>query len=70
MLIIFSPAIAKDNPLAWFPLTNPTIVALPLAIIAGVVGTVTSKQPADADLQAEMEVRSMTGAGAAEAIAH
>ncbi|HAM43422.1 MAG TPA: cation acetate symporter [Propionibacteriaceae bacterium] len=70
VLIIFSPAIAKDNPLAWFPLTNPTIVALPLAIIAGVVGTVTSKQPADADLQAEMEVRSMTGAGAAEAIAH
>ncbi|MEE9964294.1 MAG: cation acetate symporter [Propionicimonas sp.] len=70
VLIIFSPAIAKDNPVAWFPLTNPTIVALPLAIIAGVVGTVTSKQPADADLQAEMEVRSMTGAGAAEAIAH
>lgn len=70
VLIIFSPAIAQDNPVAWFPLTNPTIVALPLAIIAGVVGTVTSKQPADADLQAEMEVRSMTGAGAAEAIAH
>jgi cation/acetate symporter len=51
-------------------LTNPTIVALPLAVIAGIVGTLTSPEPADAELQAEMEVRSMTGAGAAGAIAH
>jgi cation/acetate symporter len=73
LLIIFSPAISGPNwvnPVAWFPLTNPTIVALPLAIIAGVLGTVTSKEPANTDLQAEMEVRSMTGAGSAEAIAH
>jgi len=73
LLIIFSPAISSPtwtNPVAWFPLTNPTIVALPLAIIAGWLGTVTSAEPANADLQAEMEVRSMTGAGAAEAVAH
>jgi cation/acetate symporter len=75
LLIIFSPAVmlpigTATNPLALFPLTNPTIVTIPLAFIAGWLGTVTSKVPADADLQAEMEVRSMTGAGAAEAVAH
>ncbi|MBU4363731.1 MAG: cation acetate symporter [Actinobacteria bacterium] len=72
LLIVFSPAVmlGAGNPLALFPLTNPTIVTIPLAFIAGWLGTVTSKEPADADLQAEMEVRSMTGAGAAEAVAH
>ncbi|MGB7964493.1 MAG: cation acetate symporter [Propionicimonas sp.] len=75
LLIIFSPAVFAPvnniaNPLALFPLTNPTIVSLPLAFIAGIVGTLTSKEPADALLQAEMEVRSMTGAGAEGAIAH
>jgi cation/acetate symporter len=69
VLIIFSPAVVS-GPLAIFPLTNPTIVSLPLAFIAGIVGTLTSKEPADALLQAEMEVRSMTGAGAEGAIAH
>jgi cation/acetate symporter len=85
LLIVFSPAVMLPivtsapgvlpiltvaHPLALFPLTNPTIVTIPLAFIAGWLGTVTSKEPADADLQAEMEVRSMTGAGAAEAVAH
>jgi cation/acetate symporter len=73
LLIISSPAIATApavNPIAWFPLTNPTIVAMPLAFLAGIIGTLTSREPADPELQAEMEVRSMTGAGAAEAIAH
>ncbi len=69
VLIIFSPAVVS-GPLAIFPLTNPTIVSLPLAFIAGIVGTLTSREPADALLQAEMEVRSMTGAGAEGAIAH
>ncbi len=73
LLIVFSPAISSatwTNPVAWFPLTNPTIVALPLAVIAGILGTLTSLEPADAELQAEMEVRSLTGAGAAGAVAH
>ncbi len=73
LLIIFSPAISSPgwvNPMAWFPLTNPTIVALPLAVIAGVVATMSAPKSADPILQAEMEVRSMTGAGASEAIAH
>ncbi|MBU4207069.1 MAG: cation acetate symporter, partial [Actinobacteria bacterium] len=73
LLIVFSPAISSPgwaNPMAWFPLTNPTIVALPLAVIAGVVATMSAPKSADPVLQAEMEVRSMTGAGASEAIAH
>jgi cation/acetate symporter len=70
VLIIFSPAVVTSGPLAIFPLTNPTIVSLPLAFLAGIIGTLTSKLPADEDLQAEMEVRSMTGAGAEGAVAH
>ncbi|GAA1371924.1 solute symporter family protein [Luteococcus sanguinis] len=77
VLIILSPAISGD-PKAFFPganfdifpLTNPTIISLPLSFLAGWLGTVTSKEPADARLQAEMEVRSMTGIGAEGAIAH
>jgi cation/acetate symporter len=69
VLIIFSPAVVT-GPLAIFPLTNPTIVSLPLAFLAGIVGTLTSKRPSDEDLQAEMEIRSMTGAGAEGAVAH
>jgi len=77
LLIIFSPAISGDAKaffpnadFAWFPLTNPTLVSLPLAFLAGYLGTITSPVKADDDLQAEMEVRSMTGAGAEQAIAH
>jgi cation/acetate symporter len=85
LLIIFSPAVmapitkAVDgsllahpltHPLALFPLTNPALASIPLAFLAGWLGTITSSEPANTDLQAEMEVRSMTGAGAAEAVAH
>jgi len=73
LLIVFSPAISSPtwtNPVAWFPLTSPTIVALPLAFLAGIIGTLTSRSPADPELQAEMEVRSLTGAGVAEVVAH
>lgn len=39
--IISSPAVVS-GPLATFPPTNPTIVSLPLAVIAGILGTLTS----------------------------
>ncbi len=77
LLIVFSPAISgdpkaffPDADFAFFPLTNPTIVSLPLAFLAGLVGTLTSPTKADPELQAEMEVRSMTGIGSEGAIAH
>lgn len=47
-----------------FPLENPGLVSIPLGFLAGWIGTVTSAAPADEDKHAEMEVRSLTGAGA------
>ena len=52
----------------WFPLDNPGIVSIPLAFLLGWLGTVTSKEPVDAEKFAEMEVRSLTGAGAEKAV--
>jgi cation/acetate symporter len=54
----------------WFPLDNPGIVSIPLAFFLGWLGSVTSKEETDVDKYAEMEVRSLTGAGAEKAIQH
>jgi cation/acetate symporter len=54
----------------WFPLDNPGIVSIPLAFFLGWLGTVTSKEPVNIDKFAEMEVRSLTGAGSEKAIQH
>ncbi|MBO1030198.1 cation acetate symporter [Tessaracoccus sp. SD287] len=78
VLIVFSPAISgsrtsmlgADVDFAWFPLDNPALVSVPLAFLAGIVGTLTSKERGDLELAKEMEVRSMTGAGAGAAINH
>ena len=78
LLIVFSPAISGSKTsmlgegvnFAWFPLDNPALVSVPLAFLAGWLGTVTSKERGDEEFAAEMEVRSMTGAGAGEAISH
>jgi cation/acetate symporter len=48
-----------------FPLENPGLVSVPLGFLAGWLGTVTSREPADEAAYAETEVRSLTGAGAA-----
>lgn len=47
----------------WFPLENPGIISIPLAFFLGWLGSVTSKE-FNAAKNAEMEVRSLTGAGA------
>ncbi|HEY0696004.1 MAG TPA: cation acetate symporter [Kribbella sp.] len=54
----------------WFPLDNPGIVSIPLAFLLGWLGTVTSKEGTNIDKFAEMEVRSLTGAGAEKAVQH
>ncbi|RRD46659.1 cation acetate symporter [Tessaracoccus sp. OH4464_COT-324] len=79
VLIIFSPAVsgAKGSMLgegvnfAWFPLDNPSLVSVPLGFFLGWLGSVV-RPDGDrfADKGAEMEVRSMTGAGAEGAIDH
>lgn len=76
VLIVFSPAVSGSEmamlpsmDFAWFPLTNPALVSVPLGFALGWLGTVTSSEH-DAVKQAEMEVRSMTGVGAEKAITH
>ena len=84
MLIVFSPVVsgkkdASGNLTAsmiqgvdfhWFPLENPGIVSIPLSFLLGYLGTVLSKDKADPARYAEMEVRSLTGVGAAKAVVH
>ena len=77
VLIVFSPAVsgAKTSMIpgadfAWFPLANPGIVSIPLAFALGIVGTLTSKDRGNPEVNAEMEVRSLTGIGAEKAVAH
>ena len=83
-LIIFSPVVSgKVDPktganLAMlpkgidfhaFPLDNPGLVSIPVGFALGIIGTLTSKEY-DKAKHAEMEVRSLTGHGVAEAIEH
>nr|WP_296768400.1 cation acetate symporter [Rhodococcus sp. (in: high G+C Gram-positive bacteria)] len=77
VLIIFSPAVSGSktamipgSDFAWFPLSNPGIVSIPLAFILGIVGTYVSKDSESKAKQAEMEVRSLTGIGAEKATSH
>ncbi|HJF14781.1 MAG TPA: cation acetate symporter [Enteractinococcus helveticum] len=76
-LIVFSPVMwgaetsfFPDIDLAFYPLTNPGIVSIPLSFILGWLGTTTSKTTEDPAKQAEMEVRSLTGVGAEKATDH
>jgi cation/acetate symporter len=56
---------------AWFPLENPGLISIPLAFLLGYIGTITGKPSANHDEKAaEMEVRSLTGAGAEKATSH
>ena len=78
ILIIFSPAVSgkstsmlPGSDFAWFPLENPGIVAIPVAFLLGIVGTLTApKDRGTPERNAEMEVRSLTGIGAEKAVAH
>lgn len=77
VLIVFSPAVSGNKTAMipgadfdWFPLANPGIVSIPLAFLLGIVGTLTSKDAGDPEINAEMEVRSLTGVGAEKATSH
>ena len=77
-LIIFSPAVSgakgamfPNLDFAWFPIDSPAIVSVPIGFFLGWLGSVTKPDgPEVADAAAEMEVRSMTGAGAEGALDH
>ena len=54
----------------WFPLSNPGIISIPLGFLCGWLGTITSKEPQPESAYAELEVRSLTGAGSEKAVVH
>jgi len=69
-LVIFSPVVSggatamiSDRDFAWFPLENPGIISIPAGFFFGWLGTVLSRERDDAKYE-ELEVRSLTGAGA------
>ena len=77
VLIVFSPAVSGSKTAMipgadfdFFPLANPGIVSIPLAFALGIIGTLTSPDTGNPALNAEMEVRSLTGVGAEKAVAH
>ena len=77
ILIIFSPAVSGQETsliagadFAFFPLENPSIVAIPAGFLLGIIGTLVGKPDNLPGKRAEMEVRSMTGIGAEAAVEH
>lgn len=76
LLIVFSPVVSgaptamfPGANFAWFPLSNPGIVSIPVGFLLGWLGTLSSAETNPA-VAAEMEVRSLTGHGAEKATAH
>jgi cation/acetate symporter len=86
ILIVFSPAVSGKPVNAatgrsasmlqgvdfhWFPLDNPGLVSIPVSFLLGIIGTyVGGRRPVEEGKFAEMEVRSLTGAGSEKAISH
>ncbi|MFR9774578.1 cation acetate symporter [Micromonospora sp. MS34] len=70
VLVFFSPVVSgaptamfPDHDWHWFPLSNPGLISIPVGFLCGWIGTLVSKEH-DEEKYAELEVRSLTGAGA------
>ncbi|AGF71837.1 solute symporter family protein [Corynebacterium halotolerans] len=77
VLIFFSPAVSGAETAmvpgadwSFFPLTSPGLVSIPLAFLAGIIGTYLGKPDNLDHLAAEMEVRSLTGVGVEAPVDH
>ena len=77
VLIVLSPAVSgsatsmfPNADWAIFPLSSPGLVSIPLGFLAGIVGTYLGKPDNFGQLQAEMEVRSLTGVGVEAPVEH
>ncbi|TDC57084.1 cation acetate symporter [Actinomadura sp. KC345] len=75
-LVTFSPVVSgdeqalfTDSDWSWFPLSNPGLISIPFGFLCGYIGTILSKEY-NAQKYAEIEVRSLTGAGAEKATKH
>jgi len=72
VLITFSPVVSGTETaifptvdFAYFPLTNPGIVTVPLSFLLGFLGSVLGRERSDRRKFAEMEVRALTGTSTA-----
>ncbi|NUR30341.1 MAG: cation acetate symporter, partial [Catenulispora sp.] len=70
-LVAFSPVVSSTPTswfphadFAWFPLSNPGIISIPIGFLCGWIGTLLSSEPSSVEKYAELEVRSISGAGA------
>ncbi|MCP1388369.1 cation acetate symporter [Corynebacterium sp. TA-R-1] len=77
LLIFLSPAVSgspssmfPNADWALFPLSSPGIVSIPIGFLAGIIGTYLGKPDNFDALQAEMEVRSLTGVGVEAPVDH
>ena len=77
VLVVSSPAVSGDptamfpeSDWSWFPLKNPGIISIPAGFLFGWLGTITSREPEAEEAYPELEVRSLTGAGAEAAVHH
>jgi cation/acetate symporter len=83
-LVIFSPVVSGKGvvegvnqsllpasvDISWFPLENPGIVSIPLGFLLGYIGARTARETEAEAAYDELEVRSLTGAGAEAAVTH
>ena len=77
VLIFLSPAVSgspsamfPNADWAIFPLSSPGLVSIPLGFLGGIIGTFLGKPDNFDELQAEMEVRSLTGVGVEAPVDH
>lgn len=70
VLVIFSPVVSGSPEsilpgvdFAWFPLSNPGIVSIPVSFLCGFVGALLSADRPDPGVTDEMEVRALTAIG-------
>jgi cation/acetate symporter len=79
VLVFFSPVVSgpetgtalfPNSDWSWFPLSNPGIISIPLGFLFGWLGSITSQDPEAEAAYDELEVRSLTGAGAEGAVSH
>ncbi|MCC3765400.1 cation acetate symporter [Glycomyces sp. TRM65418] len=76
-LVVFSPVfsgterslLGEGVDIAWFPMSNPGLVSIPLGLICAVVGTLMSSESRP-DRFATLQVRALTGAGSERAVSH
>ncbi len=76
-LVFFSPVVSGSETALFtgsdwsvFPLSNPGIISIPAGFFFGWLGTVTSSDPEAEAKYDELEVRSLTGSGAEQAVHH